>query len=97
MAYELITAIPGVSCVKPSAALYMFPKLDPKIYPIADDQAFIQEMLQETKVLLVQGSGFNWPHTDHFRIVFLPHEDDLREAVKRIAKFLELYRKKHST
>jgi alanine-synthesizing transaminase len=97
LAYELITAIPGVSCVKPSAALYMFPKLDPKIYPIADDQAFIQEMLQETKVLLVQGSGFNWPHTDHFRIVFLPHEDDLREAVKRIAKFLELYRKKHST
>ena len=97
LAYELITAIPGVSCVKPSAALYMFPKLDPKIYPIADDQAFIQEMLQETKVLLVQGSGFNWPHTDHFRIVYLPHEDDLREAVKRIAKFLELYRKKHST
>jgi alanine-synthesizing transaminase len=97
LAYELITAIPGVSCVKPSAALYMFPKLDPKIYPIADDQAFIQEMLQETKVLLVQGSGFNWPHTDHFRIVFLPHEDDLREAVKRIAKFLELYRQKHST
>ena len=97
LAYELITAIPGVSCVKPSAALYMFPKLDPNIYPIADDQAFIQEMLQETKVLLVQGSGFNWPQTDHFRIVFLPHEDDLREAVRRIAKFLELYRKKHST
>ena len=97
LAYELITAIPGVSCVKPSAALYMFPKLDPKIYPIADDQAFIQEMLQETKVLLVQGSGFNWPQTDHFRIVFLPHEDDLRQAVKRIAKFLELYRQKHST
>jgi alanine-synthesizing transaminase len=97
LAYELITAIPGVSCVKPSAALYMFPKLDPNMYPIADDQAFIQEMLQETKVLLVQGSGFNWPHTDHFRIVFLPHEDDLREAVRRIAKFLELYRKKHST
>ena len=97
LAYELITAIPGVTCVKPSAALYMFPRLDPKIYPIEDDQAFIQEMLQETKVLLVQGSGFNWPHTDHFRIVFLPHEDDLREAVRRIAKFLELYRKKHST
>ncbi len=97
LAYELITAIPGVTCVKPSAALYMFPRLDPKIYPIEDDQAFIQEMLQETKVLLVQGSGFNWPQTDHFRIVFLPHEDDLRQAVKRIAKFLELYRQKHST
>jgi len=97
LAYELITAIPGVTCVKPSAALYMFPKLDPKLYPIKDDQAFIQDMLQETKVLLVQGSGFNWPQTDHFRIVFLPHEDDLREAVKRIAKFLELYRQKQTT
>ena len=97
LAYELITAIPGVTCVKPSAALYMVPKLDPKLYPIKDDQAFIQDMLQETKVLLVQGSGFNWPQTDHFRIVFLPHEDDLREAVKRIAKFLELYRQKQTT
>jgi len=92
LAYELITAIPGVSCVKPSAALYMFPKLDPQMYPIENDQDFINEMLQETKVLLVQGSGFNWPRTDHFRIVFLPHEDDLRVAINRIAKFLELYR-----
>lgn len=96
LAYELITAIPGVSCVKPSAALYMFPRLDPKIYPIANDQDFINEMLQETKVLLVQGSGFNWPSTDHFRIVFLPHEDDLRVAIGRIAKFLENYRQKHA-
>jgi alanine-synthesizing transaminase len=94
LAYELITAIPGVSCVKPSAALYMFPKLDPKMYPITDDQQFIYELLQETKVLLVQGTGFNWPTPDHFRIVFLPHEDDLREAIGRIAKFLELYRKR---
>jgi alanine-synthesizing transaminase len=96
LAYELITAIPGVSCVRPSAALYMFPKLDPKMYPIANDQDFINEMLQETKVLLVQGSGFNWPSTDHFRIVFLPHEDDLRVAIGRIAKFLENYRQKHA-
>ena len=93
LAYELITAIPGVSCVKPSAALYMFPKLDPKIYPIEDDQKFIYELLQETRVLLVQGTGFNWPKMDHFRIVFLPHEDDLREAIARIAKFLANYRK----
>jgi alanine-synthesizing transaminase len=92
IAHELITAIPGVTCVKPSAALYMFPRLDPKMYPIANDQDFIYEMLQETKVLLVQGTGFNWPSPDHFRIVFLPHEDDLREAVGRIAKFLEGYR-----
>ena len=96
LAYELITAIPGVSCVKPSAALYMFPRLDPAMYPIQDDQQFINELLQETKVLLVQGSGFNWPSPDHFRIVFLPHEDDLREAISRIARFLDNYRKRHA-
>jgi len=97
VAYELITAIPGVTCVKPKATLYMFPRLDPKVYPIKDDQQFISELLQEEKVLLVQGSGFNWPHPDHFRLVFLPHEDDLREAIGRIARFLENYRKRHST
>lgn len=94
LAYELITAIPGVSCVKPQAALYMFPRLDPKVYPIKDDQQFFLELLQETKVMLVQGTGFNWHSTDHFRIVFLPHEDDLREAISRIAKFLDNYRHK---
>ena len=93
LAYELITAIPGLSCVKPSAALYMFPKLDPKVYPIADDQQFFMELLQETRVMLVQGTGFNWTRPDHFRIVFLPHEDDLREAIGRIAKFLRQRRK----
>lgn len=89
LAYELITAIPGVSCVKPSAALYMFPRLDPKVYPITDDRQFFLELLKETKVMLVQGTGFNWASPDHFRIVFLPHEEDLREAINRIAKFLE--------
>ena len=97
VAYELISAIPGVTCVKPKATLYMFPRLDPKVYPIKDDQQFISELLQEEKVLLVQGSGFNWPRPDHFRLVFLPHEDDLREAIGRIARFLENYRKRHST
>jgi len=92
LAYSLITAIPGVTCVKPQAALYMFPRLDPKIYPIEDDQTFFLEVLQETRVMLVQGTGFNWPSTDHFRIVFLPHEDDLKEAIGRLAKFLEAYR-----
>ena len=96
LAYELITAIPGVSCVKPSAALYMFPRLDPQIYPIEDDQDFFMELLQETRVMLVQGTGFNWDTPDHFRIVFLPHEDDLREAIGRVAKFLEIYRKRHA-
>ncbi|MBU0590276.1 MAG: pyridoxal phosphate-dependent aminotransferase [Gammaproteobacteria bacterium] len=95
LAYELITAIPGVTCVKPSAALYMFPRLDPEMYPITNDQQFILELLQETKVLLVQGSGFNYPDNQHFRIVFLPHEDDLREAIGRIEKFLEVYRKRN--
>jgi alanine-synthesizing transaminase len=95
LAHELITAIPGVTCVKPKAALYMFPRLDPAIYPIEDDQEFISELLVEERVLLVQGTGFNWPSPDHFRLVFLPHEDDLREAISRIARFLESYRKRH--
>jgi alanine-synthesizing transaminase len=97
MAYDLITAIPGVSCVKPQAALYMFPKLDPRVYQIQDDQQFFLELLQETRVMLVQGTGFNWPDTDHFRIVFLPHEDDLREAIGRVAQFLAAVRKRCGT
>lgn len=97
LAYELITAIPGVTCAKPQAALYMFPRLDPKLYPIQDDRQFFLELLQETRVMLVQGTGFNWPQPDHFRIVFLPHEDDLREAIGRIARFLDNYRKRHSS
>ncbi len=96
LAYELITAIPGVSCVKPRAALYMFPRLDPNMYPIADDQQFFLDVLQETRVMLVQGTGFNWEAPDHFRIVFLPHEDDLREAIGRLARFLERYRLSHA-
>jgi alanine-synthesizing transaminase len=97
LAHQLITAIPGVSCVKPRAALYMFPKLDPKIYPVQDDQDFFLQLLEETKVMLVQGTGFNWPDADHFRIVFLPHEDDLREAIGRVARFLESARKRFGT
>ena len=95
LAYDMLTAIPGVSCVKPKSAMYLFPKLDPKIYPIADDQQFILDLLLEEKVLLVQGTGFNWKTPDHFRVVFLPNVDDLTEAIKRIARFLERYRKKH--
>lgn len=97
LAYELITAIPGVTCVKPQAALYMFPRLDPAMYPIADDRQFFMEVLRATRVMLVQGTGFNYPDNQHFRIVFLPHEDDLREAIARLAKFLEQYRKRHGT
>jgi alanine-synthesizing transaminase len=94
LAYELLTAIPGVTCVKPKAALYLFPRLDPQMYPIADDQKFILELLEAEKVLVVQGSGFNWPHPDHLRIVFLPNTDDLSDAIARIARFLESYRKR---
>jgi len=97
LAHQLITAIPGVSCVKPQAALYMFPRLDPNVYPIANDQKFFLDLLEETKVMLVQGTGFNWPSPDHFRIVFLPHEDDLREAINRVARFLEGARKRFGT
>ena len=97
LAYKLLTAIPGVTCVKPKAALYLFPRFDPKIYPIEDDQQFILELLEEEKVLVVQGSGFNWPHPDHIRVVFLPIADDLTEAIGRIARFLESYRKRHGT
>ena len=96
LAFDLITAIPGVSCVKPQAALYLFPRLDPKYYPIADDQQFVLDLLLEEKVLLVQGSGFNWPQPDHLRIVFLPHEDDLTDAISRLARFLERYHARHS-
>ena len=96
LAYDLLTQIPGVSVVKPKAALYMFPRLDPKMYPIADDQQLAYELLAEEKVLIVQGTGFNWPHPDHFRLVFLPNSDDLTEAVERIARFLDHYRRRHT-
>jgi alanine-synthesizing transaminase len=95
LAWELITAIPGVSCVKPKSALYLFPKLDAEMYPIEDDQQFIADLLREEKVLMVQGSGFNWVKPDHFRVVFLPHEDVLKDAIGRFARFLERYRQKH--
>ena len=97
VAYELLTQIPGVSCVKPKGALYLFPRLDPKLYPIDDDQQFAYELLAEEKVLIVQGSGFNVPDNQHFRVVFLPHTDDLAEAIGRIARFLDHYRKRHSS
>ena len=97
LAHQLLTAIPGITCVKPKAALYMFPKLDSEIYPITDDQVFIQDLLVEQRVLLVQGTGFNWIAPDHFRVVFLPNTDDLTDAIGRIANFLESYRKRHGT
>jgi alanine-synthesizing transaminase len=97
LAWKLLTEIPGISCFKPPAAMYLFPRLDPKVYPIKDDQQFVLDLLMEEKVLLVQGSGFNWPHPDHFRVVFLPNSEELIEAISRIACYLERYRKLHGT
>ena len=91
LAYQMLTAIPGVTAAKPKGALYIFPRLDPKRYAIKDDQRFILQLLETERVLLVQGSGFNWPAPDHFRMVFLPEEDELREAISRIARFLDRY------
>lgn len=96
LAHKLLTDIPGVTCVKPKSALYMFPKLDPDMYPVADDQQFAYELLAEEKVLIVQGTGFNWMSPDHFRVVFLPNSDDLTEAFGRIARFLDGYRRRYS-
>jgi alanine-synthesizing transaminase len=95
-AHKLLTDIPGVTCVKPKSALYMFPRLDPKMYPIKDDQQFAYDLLAEERVLIVQGTGFNCPTPDHFRVVFLPNVDDLSVAIGRIAHFLDGYRRHHA-
>ena len=96
IAYEALIAMPGVTCVKPKGALYMFPRFDPKMYPIKDDQQFVLELLEEERVLLVQGTGFNWMNPDHVRVVFLPNSDDLSDVMHRIARFLERYRKRYA-
>jgi alanine-synthesizing transaminase len=92
-AVKLLNAIPGVSCVEPKGALYVFPRLDPEIYPIEDDMQFCQDLLEEQKILIVHGTGFNWPAPDHFRIVTLPHIEVLEEAIGRIAAFLDTRRR----
>lgn len=95
LTHSLLTQIPGVSCVKAAGSMYMFPRLDPKMYPIACDQEFALDLLEQQRVLIVQGSGFNYPTHDHFRVVFLPYTDVLTEAVERLGNFLEDYRKQH--
>ena len=92
LAYDLITQIPGVSCVKPKSAMYLFPKLDPAIYPVIDDQNLVLELLKQERVLLVQGSAFNTADKQHFRIVFLPNKDQLTEAIGRLSAFLQRLR-----
>ena len=91
-AYEMLNALPGVSCTKPMGALYVFPRLDPAVYEIDDDQEFVLQLLRQEKILVVQGSGFNWPRTDHIRIVTLPRVDELEDAINRIGQFLAGYR-----
>ncbi len=91
LAWQKINAIPGVSCVKPQGALYLFATLDPDIYPIKNDEKMALDLLQQQKILIVQGSGFNMTDTQHFRLVFLPREDELCDAIDRIAQFLKNY------
>ncbi|MFF9644657.1 pyridoxal phosphate-dependent aminotransferase [Kitasatospora aureofaciens] len=90
-AHELLNQIPGVSCVKPKGALYAFPRLDPKVYKIRDDAQMVLDLLRSQRILLVQGTGFNWPEPDHFRLVTLPRPEEITEAVTRIGDFLSGY------
>ncbi|MBE3101642.1 MAG: pyridoxal phosphate-dependent aminotransferase [Firmicutes bacterium] len=92
LSYQLLNQIPGISCVKPKGAFYLFPKLDVAKFNIKNDTKFVYDLLLDKKVLLVQGSGFNWPQPDHFRVVFLPALEDLRHAINRIGSFLGNYR-----
>jgi len=92
VAYDCFRSIPGITCVKPKGALYLFPKIDTKRYNIIDDQRFLLDFLLEKKVLMVQGTGFNWPTPDHFRVVFLPTVDEIRSVCQRMADFLKEYR-----
>ena len=90
-AWKLLNEIPGVSCVKPRGALYAFPRLDPKVYPIKDDAQLVLDLLKREHIYVVQGTGFNWPDPDHFRLVTLPRVEELTDAVTRIGSFLETY------
>ena len=92
VAWQLLNEIDGISCVKPKGALYLFPKIDTAKFNIQDDEQFALDLLMQEKVLMVHGSGFNWPRADHFRIVFLPHVEQLKEALGRLKNFLASYR-----
>ena len=95
LVFERINAIPGLSCVKPQGALYLFPKFDRTYYPFAHDEDLIKQLLIEEQVLLVQGTGFNWPEPNHFRKVFLPYLDDLNEALDRMERFFSNVRTRY--
>lgn len=91
IAYDALTQIPGISCIKPKGALYFFPKMDVDRFHVRDDERFVLDFLREEKILLVQGSGFNYPEQDHFRIVFLPTAEELLHAIERLGVFLASY------
>jgi alanine-synthesizing transaminase len=92
-AAKLLNDLPGVSCVRPMGALYVFPRLDLEMYPITNDVQFAFDLLEQQKILVVQGTGFNWPATDHFRVVTLQHADELAEAIGRMGLFLDTIRR----
>lgn len=92
IAYEKLNEIPGVSVVKPMGALYCFPRLDPEVYDIHDDSKLMLDILRAEKILMVQGTGFNWPTPDHFRVVTLPWASQLENAIERLGNFLVSYR-----
>lgn len=92
VAWQGLESIPGISCVKPQGALYAFPRLDPNVHAIHDDEKFIYDLLVSERILLVQGTGFNWPTPDHFRVVTLPEPRVLAEAIERLGNFLASYR-----
>jgi alanine-synthesizing transaminase len=91
LVHAMLTAIPGVSCVKPRGALYAFPRIDPARYPIEDDEAFVLDLLRSERILVVHGGGFNWPRPDHIRIVTLPPVEDLKVALDAFGAFLSRY------
>ena len=90
--FKALTDIPGISAVKPKAAFYLFPKIDVKRFNITDDEKFALDLLRDKKILLIHGGGFNWKQPDHFRVVYLPRVEVLREAAESIADFFSYYR-----
>ena len=92
VAWEKLNEIPGISCTKPMGALYAFPKMDPNVHDIHDDAKMMLDLLRQEKILMVQGTGFNWPTPDHFRVVTLPHTRDLARAIERLGNFLASYK-----
>ena len=92
IAYKMLNEIPGISCVKPQGALYCFPKMDVKKFNIHNDEKMVMDLLEQQKILIVHGTGFNWPDNDHFRVVFLPRPEDLTLALSKMRTFFEGYK-----